>query len=81
MVVRACGGPCCPVEASVPSPLCRGLGAGLSAPDTFVKTAGSAQSVGAPRLEPRPLGPASLRELVGFVALGMPSALAIRTPS
>ena len=40
--------------------------------DTFIRTAGSAQSGGAPRLEPRPLGPASLRELAGFVALGMP---------
>ena len=72
MVVRACGGPCCPVEASAPSPLFRGLGAGLSALDTFVEIAGSVQSGGAPRLEPRPLGPASLRELAGFVALDMP---------
>ena len=81
MAVRACGDPCCPVGASAPSPLCRGLGAGLSALDIFVKTASSTQSVGVPRLEPRPLGPASLRELAGFVALGMPLALAIRTPS
>ena len=64
--------PCCPVEASAPSPLCRGLGAGLSVPDTFVEIAGSAQSGGAPRLEPHPLGPTSLRELASFVALGMP---------
>ena len=48
----------------------------VSAPDSvldiFAKTAGSAQSLGAPRLEPRPLGPASLRELAGFIALDMP---------
>ena len=31
MVVRACGGPYCPVEASAPSLLCRGLGAELCA--------------------------------------------------
>ena len=72
MAVRACGGPCCPVEASAPSPLCRGLGAGLSVSDTFVKTAGSAQSVGALRLEPRPLDPASPRGLAGSAALGKP---------
>ena len=71
MAVRACGGPCCPIEASAPSPTCWGLGAGLSALDIFVKTAGSAQSVGVPCLEPRPLDPVSLRELAGFVALGM----------
>ena len=71
-VARACGGPCCPVEASAPSPLCRGLSAGLSAPDTFVETAGSAQSVGAPRLEPRPLDPASPHGLADSAALGMP---------
>ena len=72
MVVRACGVLCCPVEASAPSPLCRYLSAGLSAPDTFVKTAGSAWSVGAPRLEPRPLGPASPRGLAGSTALDRP---------
>ena len=72
MAVRACGGPCCPVEALAPSPLCRGLGAGLSAPDTFVKTAGSAQNVGALRLEPRPLDPASSRGLASSAALDMP---------
>ena len=72
MEVRACGGPYCPVEASAPSPLCRGLGAGLSVPDTFVETAGSTQSVGAPHLEPRQLDPASPRGLAGFAALSMP---------
>ena len=71
-VVRACGGPCCLVKASAPSPLCRSLGAELSALDTFAGIADNVRSVGAPRLEPRPLGPASLRELAGFVALGMP---------
>ena len=72
MVVRGCGGPCCPVEASAQSPLCRGLGVGLSAPDTFVETTSSAMSVGVPRLEPHLLGPASLRGLAGSAALGMP---------
>ena len=72
MEVTASGGLYCPIEASAPSPLCRGLGAGLSAPDTFVEIAGSAQSGGAPRLEPRPLGPSSPRELAGSTALGMP---------
>ena len=72
MAVRACGVPYCPVEASAPSPLCCGLGAELSALDIFAKTAGSAQSVGAPRLEPRPLDPASPCGLAGSAALGMP---------
>ena len=72
MEVRACGGPCCPVEALAPSPLRCGLGAGPSTLDTFARTAGSAQSGGALCLEPRPLGPASLRELAGFVVLDMP---------
>ena len=72
MAVGACGGPCCPVGASAPSPLCRGLGVGLSAPDTFVKTDGSTRSVGAPRLEPRPLDPASPRGLAGSAALSTP---------
>ena len=48
----------------------------VSAPDSvldiFAKTAGSAQSVGALRLEPRPLDPASPRGLAGSSALGMP---------
>ena len=35
-------------------------------------TADSAQSVGAPRLEPRPLDPASPRGLADFAALGKP---------
>ena len=72
MVVRVCGSPCCPVEASAPSPLCRGLSTGLPVPDTFVKTAGSTQSVGVPHLKPRPLDPVSLHELAGSAALGMP---------
>ena len=72
MAVRASGAPCCPVEASAPSPLCRGLGAGLSVPDTFVKTAGRTQNVGASRIEPRPLGLASPRGLAGFVAPNKP---------
>ena len=41
-------------------------------PGVTVGTAGSAQSVGVPHLEPRPLDPASLREFAGFVALCMP---------
>ena len=40
--------------------------------DIFAKTAGSAQSVGVPRLEPRPLDPVSLRELAGSAALDRP---------
>ena len=72
MGARACGGPCCPVEALAPSPLCLGLGAELSAPDIFTGIADSVLSAGVPRLEPRLLGPASLRELAGFVALDMP---------
>ena len=40
--------------------------------DTFARTAGSTQSGGAPCLEPRPLGPVSLRELASFVVLDMP---------
>ena len=70
IAVRACGAPCCLVKASAPSPLCRSLGAELSALDTFAGIADNVRSVGAPRLEPRPLGPASLRGLVSSAVLG-----------
>ena len=72
MAVKAYGILYCPVEALAPSPLRLGLVAGPSALDTFIRIVGSAQSGGAPCLEPHPLGPASLRELAGFVVLDMP---------
>ena len=40
--------------------------------DIFAKTAGSAQSVGALRLEPRPLDQARTRGLAGSAALDRP---------
>ena len=48
----------------------------VSAPDSLRLLSSQrllvALSVGAPRLEPRPLDPASPRGLAGFAALGMP---------
>ena len=71
-VVRACGVPCCLAEASAPSRPCLGLSVELSALDTFAGTADNEQSVGAPCLEPRPLGPASPRWFAGSAALDTP---------
>ena len=81
MAVRACGVLCCPVEALAPSPPCGGLGAELSALDTFAGIADNVQSVRMPRLKPRPPDPASPRGLAGSAALDMPGASVTRTPS
>ena len=70
--LRACGVLCCPIEALAPSPLCLGLGAELSAPDIFTGIADNVLSVGAPHLEPHPLGLMSPREVTGLAAPGRP---------
>ena len=72
MAVRACGVPCCPVEASAPGPLCCGLDTGSSMLGIFIGTADNVPSVGAAHLEPRLLGLMSPRALVGFVAPDKP---------
>ena len=72
MVVRACGVPCCHVEASAPGPLCRGLDVGSSALDIFAGIADNVLSVGAAHLKARLLGLTSPRGLVGFAAPDKP---------
>ena len=72
MAVKACGVPCYLAKASAPSPPYCGLGAEFSAPDIFARIADNARSVGAPRLEPRPLDPASPRGLASSAALDRP---------
>ena len=71
-VLKACGGPCCPVEASAPGRPCLGLGVEPSTLGIFVGTADKAQSAGAPHLELHPLDPVSPRELAGSAALDRP---------